>query len=155
FLSPRVLGSSTMTTATIREPHMTTATSSELQRQVKQFHKDGYLVVPGVLSQEQVSWLRSFLRSKFDTPPGQPIAENGDRPYLLDIWSSYPEARWLLFHEPVLRLLKALLGDYLGRNRPPATRLAGIPRPQPILAKDTICVSHTRYGMSDIGPSRR
>src|SRR5438105_9885000 len=101
-----------MTTATIREPHMTT-TSSELQRQVKQFDKDGYLVVPGVLSQEQVSWLRSFFRSKFAVPPGQPIAQNDDWPYLLDIWSSYPEARWLLFHEPVLGLLKALLGDDL------------------------------------------
>ena len=92
---------------------MTTATISEPQRQVKQFLKDGYLVVPGVLSQEQVSWLRSFFRSKFDIPPGQPLAQKDDWPYLLDIWSSYPEVRWLLFHEPVLRLLKELLGDDL------------------------------------------
>ena len=92
---------------------MTTATISEPQRQVKQFLKDGYLVVPDVLSQEQVSWLRSFFRSKFDIPPGQPLAQNDDWPYLLDIWSSYPEVRWLLFHEPVLRLLKELLGDDL------------------------------------------
>ena len=92
---------------------MTTATICSPRQQAKQFLRDGYVVVPDVLTQDQVSRLRSFFRPKFGVPPGQPIGQKDDWPYLLDIWSSYPEIRWLLFHEPVLGLLKELLGDDL------------------------------------------
>lgn len=83
----------------------------------KQFEKDGYLLIPGVLTPEQVRSLREFFKPKFNLPPDQraPGDSYGDDRHknyrLYDIYNRYPELRWLLFHERVLTILKSLLGE--------------------------------------------
>jgi len=85
--------------------------------QRRQFETDGYILVPEVLTASQIRWLRDFFRPKFDLPPGQRFAGDayGNDKYknnrLYDIYNRYPEARWLLFHKPVLDILRSLLGD--------------------------------------------
>jgi hypothetical protein len=79
------------------------------KNEIRQFDRDGYLLVRNVLSAEQVAWLRKFFLAKFDLPP-EP--EHGDTDStLVDMFSRYPEIRWLLFDERTLRLFKALAGD--------------------------------------------
>jgi hypothetical protein len=70
----------------------------------------GYLLVPGVLTVAQIRQLRSFFRPKFDVTAEQRFPEDTDH-FLEDIFSHYPEVRWLCFHEPTIRILKSLLGD--------------------------------------------
>ena len=85
--------------------------------QRRQFEHDGYILIPEVLTASQVRWLRDFFRGKFDLPPGQrcPGDAYGDdknkNNRLYDIYNRYPEARWLLFHKPVLEVLRSLLGE--------------------------------------------
>jgi hypothetical protein len=80
------------------------------QEQKQQFDKDGYLLVPNILTSEQVKRLRDFFRPKFDLPPDQRLP--GDTSDVLyDIYSRYPELRWLLFHEPTNDILRSLLGN--------------------------------------------
>ena len=78
--------------------------------QKEQYRRDGYLLVPKVLSAEQVAWLRSFFRPKLDLPPEQRFPTDTDH-WLVDIFCRYPEARWLCFHEPTLQVLRSLLGE--------------------------------------------
>jgi ectoine hydroxylase-related dioxygenase (phytanoyl-CoA dioxygenase family) len=81
---------------------------SEEQR--SRFHEDGFLVVPNVLTNDQVRSLRAALRPKFKLPEEQ--RRPGDTEYLLfDIFSRHSELRWLLFHAPTLSVLRSLLGD--------------------------------------------
>jgi hypothetical protein len=80
------------------------------KEQIDQYHRDGYLLVPKVLTAEQVQGLRSFFRPKFDLPKEQRYPTDTDH-WLLDIFCRYPESRWLCFHEPALQVLRALLGD--------------------------------------------
>ncbi len=77
------------------------------QKQKDQYCRDGYLLVPNVLTGEQVRWLRAFFRPKFDSPR---LAPDTDQ-WLLDIFGCYPEVRWLCFHEPTLGIIRSLFGD--------------------------------------------
>lgn len=77
--------------------------------QKRQFHKDGYLLVPGVLTKEEVASLRTFVRPIFDLPSDQRYGDTAS--VLFDVYSRYPEVRWVLFHEPTLSILRSLFGD--------------------------------------------
>jgi hypothetical protein len=78
--------------------------------QRQQFDEQGYVVVPGVLSGEEVAQLRAALRPKFEVAPGQGFAGDGDG-VLFDVFNRYPETRRLLFHSPSIEVLRSLLGD--------------------------------------------
>jgi len=80
------------------------------KQQIERYYRDGYLLVPNTLTAEQVTWLRSFFRPKFDLPPERRLPTDTDH-WLLDIFSRYPEVRWLCFHEPTLQILRTLLGN--------------------------------------------
>src|SRR5438445_13283566 len=78
--------------------------------EIDQFDKEGYLLVGDLLTPEQVAELRAFFRQKFNQPPDQRLpgdTESG----LVDIFSRYPEIRWLLFNERLIELMKAFAGD--------------------------------------------
>jgi hypothetical protein len=78
--------------------------------QIVQFHRDGYLRIPNVLTPEQVGWLRTFFQTKLDRPPQERLL--GDlEDILVEIHARYPEVKWLLFHQPTINILKSLLGD--------------------------------------------
>jgi Phytanoyl-CoA dioxygenase (PhyH) len=77
------------------------------QKQQDQYFRDGYLLVPNVLTPEQVRWLRAFLRPKFDSPKFVPDTHH----WLLDVFGRYPELRWLCFHEPTLKIVRSLFGE--------------------------------------------
>jgi hypothetical protein len=78
--------------------------------QIEQFHREGYIRVPNILTGEQVEELRAFFRPKFDRPADQILP--GDTPNALsNIYNRYPEVRWLLFHGPTIEVLRSLLGD--------------------------------------------
>lgn len=74
------------------------------------FRRDGYLLVPGLLTAEQVRRLRAFLLRKFlQWPKVEYPGDTGN--VLFDLFNRYAELRWLLFHEPTIRVLRELLGD--------------------------------------------
>jgi hypothetical protein len=62
-----------------------------------------------VLDPEQVWGLRQFLQRRFDLPAEQRYDGDVDG-FLFDVYSRYPEMRWLLFHEPAVEVLRDLLG---------------------------------------------
>jgi hypothetical protein len=78
--------------------------------QIDSFHRDGYLLVPGLLTADQVAGLRKSLLAKFNVPPEKRYP--GDTGHVVfDLFGRYEDLRWLLFHEPTLRVLKSLLGE--------------------------------------------
>ncbi len=80
------------------------------EEQRARLEADGYVHVPAVLTPDQVGALRTALRPRFD-PPSEAHGL-GDTPHvLIDVFSRYPEVRWLLFHAPALVVLRGLLGD--------------------------------------------
>jgi hypothetical protein len=79
-------------------------------KQREKFGEEGYILVPAILTADQVRSLRTFLRPKFDLPGESGPAGNYGRSLVLP-FSRYREMRWLFFHEPTVRLLKSLLGD--------------------------------------------
>lgn len=76
-------------------------------QQKDQYFRDGYLLVPTILTAEEVRWLRAFLRPKFDSPGLPPDTDH----WQLDIFGRNPELRWLCFHEPTLQVVRSLFGD--------------------------------------------
>src|SRR5258708_5744599 len=83
------------------------------EEQKKQYYRDGYLLIPKVLTAEQVNGLRTYFRARFDLPSEQRLPSDTDH-WLLDIFSRYPEVRWLCFHEVTKQLVQSLLGkDFL------------------------------------------
>src|SRR6266849_5057358 len=76
----------------------------------EQFDKDGYLLVRHVFSAEQAERIREFFLAKFNLPPEQELYGDTEST-LVDIFSRYPETRWLLFNERALRVFKMLAGD--------------------------------------------
>jgi hypothetical protein len=61
------------------------------QKQQDLYARDGYLLVPNILTAQEVAWLRAFLRRKFDSPGLPPDTEH----WLLDVFGRHPELRWL------------------------------------------------------------
>ena len=79
----------------------------------EQFKKDGYAIVPGVFSAQEIASLRRDLLSIFDTPPTLP----GDRPRTpksaalrVELPVRHPQLRWLLVHPPLLAAVREILG---------------------------------------------
>lgn len=75
-----------------------------------QFDDVGYVLVPGVLTAEQVARLRTDVEARFDTaaedrPPG-----DSDE-FVFDLFNRYPEFAWVLFLPPVLTALREVMGD--------------------------------------------
>ena len=80
------------------------------QEQKNSFASNGYLHVPGILTQDQVRSLREYLRPKFETAPeNRPKGDTNK--VMFDVFSRNPAIRWLLFHEPTREVLRGLLGE--------------------------------------------
>ena len=77
------------------------------RKQKDQYSRDGYLLVPNILTAQEVTWLRAFLRRKFDAPGPPPDTGH----WLLDVFGRHPEVRWLCFHEPTLKVVRSLFGE--------------------------------------------
>lgn len=73
-----------------------------------QFWRNGFLLLPDVLSQEQVRGLREFLVRIYDVEARRPGDDDVTR---YDVICRYPEARWLVGHPPLVGALKSLLGN--------------------------------------------
>jgi hypothetical protein len=80
------------------------------RKQIKDFGKSGYLLVPNILTVGQVRSLRTALLAKFNTSDVERFPGDS-RNYLFDIFSRHRDLRWLLFHEPTLAVLRSLLGE--------------------------------------------
>src|SRR5262245_34932698 len=77
------------------------------QEQVKSFHENGYLIVPSVLTPDQVRRLRASLESIFSRSPAP-----GDTLSIRnDVFARYPELWWMLTEPNVVSSLRGLLGD--------------------------------------------
>ncbi|MBI3855480.1 MAG: phytanoyl-CoA dioxygenase family protein [Planctomycetes bacterium] len=80
--------------------------------QQKEFDRDGFVRIPGVLSSDQVRSVRAFLISLFDRAPGH--AGDYNQPagnVRFDACARYDELRWILLHPPVVEALRGLLGN--------------------------------------------
>lgn len=73
--------------------------------QKMQFDKQGYLLIPGALTEEEVHRLRAALLSHFDHD------RLSETQFLTDVFSRFPDLRWLLFHRQTLSVLRSLLGE--------------------------------------------
>jgi hypothetical protein len=78
--------------------------------QIEEFNENGYLLVPGVLTPQQVQALRVSLTSKFDVSESARLPCDTDQ-YLFDLFNRHPDLRWLLFHEALVTALRSLLGE--------------------------------------------
>src|SRR5687768_15814118 len=80
----------------------------------KRFAADGYVIVPNVFTRDQVAELRRELLTIFDKPPvfpgDLPLRTNGAA-LRVELAARYPVLRWLLVHPPLLRAVRAILGD--------------------------------------------
>lgn len=78
--------------------------------QRKQFEEKGFAVFPGVLSADEVARLRRSLEELFAQAP----THAGDRQEIRnDVYSRYPDLRFLLGHPKILDGLRTILGDDL------------------------------------------
>lgn len=90
--------------------------------QKEQFAKDGFVIVPDVLTKQQVAEMRATLRKIFEAP--SKLDGDSDPPWdgvswergqigtiRSDVCARHPELRWLLAHEPIVSALRSLLGD--------------------------------------------
>lgn len=80
------------------------------KKQINDFRKNGYLLVPDILTTDQVCALRATLRAKFNTSDEERLPGDTSQ-YIYDIFSRHADVRWLLFHEPTLAVLRLLLGE--------------------------------------------
>src|SRR2546423_15575332 len=78
------------------------------ESQKEQFRRDGYTIVPGVLSPEEVSRVRAFLAEQFDSGEHELIDEEGA---LVDVPTRFEELRFLLTKDRLGRSLHSLLGQ--------------------------------------------
>jgi hypothetical protein len=79
------------------------------REQVEAFDRDGYLLVPNVLTPEEVTHARALLKPKFDVP-GERRAPGDTAGMLFNVFSHHADLRWLLFHDRTLGVLRTLLG---------------------------------------------
>jgi hypothetical protein len=89
-------------------------------QQKQRFEEDGYLLIPGVLNDVEVAKLRKALLDHFeihlDTTKSEPQ-------FLTDIFSRFPDIRWVLFHDGLLAALRELLGEDFAVLRESAVHL--------------------------------
>ncbi len=82
--------------------------------QREQFLREGFLIVPEVLTSEQVASLRTELAKLFSMPATE-LGDFDRRGRLgsvrFDVCARHPSLRWLLTHPPLLEALRGLLGD--------------------------------------------
>lgn len=81
-----------------------------MDEQIKSFQRDGFIILRNVLTLEQVSSLRTTLIQLLH----RPMDERGlgdEENTLENIWVRFPQLRWVLFHKPVLNVLRQFLGE--------------------------------------------
>lgn len=79
-----------------------------------ELNRDGFALISGVFSEQQVAQLRSSLGQLFATPAhfsGDFDEKGRVGTVRLDICARYPDLRWLLLHPPLLNALRTSLGD--------------------------------------------
>ncbi len=82
----------------------------------KQFHKDGFILIPDVLNTDEVTQLRSFALEQFSKPPAEQFKSDTEN-VLFDFYNRYPHLRWLLFKEPTLSVLRKILKNNIAISR--------------------------------------
>src|SRR5208283_5170596 len=103
-----------MTAQTV--PTITSAACAENNQEVsaeelaKSYFKNGFVIVPSVLSAEEVQSLRAFLRPKYDLPEGERYFGDTSQ-YLFDPFSRYKEAQVLLLKPRAIQVVTAILGE--------------------------------------------
>jgi hypothetical protein len=98
---------------TLRPPKpQSVPTSVSIPELVASYKKNGYLLIPGVLAAEEVKWLREFFLERFHNQ--DKYFETAYQDYfecMFEVFARYEELSWLLFKEPTVSILRALLGE--------------------------------------------
>ncbi|WP_158610228.1 phytanoyl-CoA dioxygenase family protein [Herminiimonas sp. KBW02] len=84
------------------------------QEQKTEFHKNGYLLVESVFTTEESAKLRLDLMNIFDsdsTFEGDENGGNGSRSTRNNLWTRYPQLRWLMEHKKFIACIKSIAGD--------------------------------------------
>jgi ectoine hydroxylase-related dioxygenase (phytanoyl-CoA dioxygenase family) len=90
--------------------NMISAEEKSPKELAKFYFDNGYVVVPGVLSPEEVAELRADLRPKFDRPVDQ--RNPGDTvQYLFDPFSHYEKTRKIILHPRTIAVVTEILGE--------------------------------------------
>jgi ectoine hydroxylase-related dioxygenase (phytanoyl-CoA dioxygenase family) len=85
----------------------------ELQAQLDRFHRDGFLVLPGVLPAEEVAMLRAGVERAFAEPCEEAAlyGEGMTRIWRPKMFERGPEFEALIDHPAVMDLVEAILGN--------------------------------------------
>ncbi|MBS1989137.1 MAG: phytanoyl-CoA dioxygenase family protein [Cyanobacteria bacterium SZAS LIN-3] len=126
-------------TATVAAPAAVEQSASAL---AESYFKNGFVIIPGVLTPEQVAEMRASLRPKFDRPEQErPVGDTHQ--YLFDPFSRHPETRPVILNKRVVDVVTAILGG----DRPALVReFAAQFRNYSGWHKDTSCLE--RAGLS-------
>ncbi len=82
----------------------------QLNRLLEQFHRDGFLVLPGILSKEEVSRLRAGVERYFEEPCPEADLYGMPRMWRPKMFERGPEFEALIDHPAVIDLVEAILG---------------------------------------------
>ena len=74
----------------------------------KRLTEDGFVLIPNILDGKQIISLRSSLNNIYEKGPRY---EGDTKKVRFDLLGRYSELNWLLFHEPLLKALRNLLGE--------------------------------------------
>jgi hypothetical protein len=80
------------------------------RNEIAHYDSQGYLLVRDVLTPDQVAELRAFFMPKFHQSPEKRLPGDSEAG-LVDIFSRYPQIRWLLFNERLLGVVRSLAGE--------------------------------------------
>jgi ectoine hydroxylase-related dioxygenase (phytanoyl-CoA dioxygenase family) len=86
---------------------------TEIEAQVERFHRDGFLVLPGILSRSEVAALRAGVERAFEQPNAVAglYGETMQRIWRPTMFEQGPKFEALIDHPGVIDLIEAILGD--------------------------------------------
>ena len=93
----------------------------------KRLTEDGFVLIPNILDGKQIISLRSSLNNIYEKGPRY---EGDTKKVRFDLLGRYSELNWLLFHEPLLKALRNLLGeDFIMATVSSSQLLASLSKP--------------------------
>jgi ectoine hydroxylase-related dioxygenase (phytanoyl-CoA dioxygenase family) len=84
---------------------------NDIESKVQQFHKDGYLVLPGILPADDVARLRAGLEDAFDRPSEESTSYNMPEMWRPKMFEHGEPFEKLVDHPATIDLVEAILGD--------------------------------------------
>lgn len=80
-------------------------------QQINEFHENGYLLIDSVFDSTQVAALRKEVVRLFQTLTQLKMHPRDTPTVKYDLAHRYPGLKWMMFHGPIVSMIKSLLGE--------------------------------------------